>query len=107
MQDASDADKNYLVSMMGFVDLYTDKLRASITNEMAQKRYERLIEEKDERFVDVYLFRYRILFLSATDDSTIEMATDYLRERSNEEPKKSVYRAMKNIAPNIYLYIPR
>ena len=103
LQDATDADKNYLVSMMGFVDLYTDKLRASIKNEMAQKRYERLIEEKDERLVDVYSFRYRNLTLTANDDSTIEMATDFLKNDIHKEPKNTGLEYYKNVAPNVHI----
>ena len=43
--------------MLGKVSHYTQYIDTSITDEDVEKYYERLVQQKDKRLVDVHLFR--------------------------------------------------
>jgi len=77
--DLTEKDKQLLVDMKGFVSLFESRIRSQISDEMVQLRYDELLEAKDKRVTDVYVFLSGSIPQMSIDESSIAKGVEFIK----------------------------
>ena len=65
LHNLSIEDKYHIKKIIGYADLHKSKIRDGISDAVIQQHYDKLVEKKDKRLVNVHVFKHRSLYLSS------------------------------------------